>query len=54
MKRRTQIYLEKLQHKRLKHIAVNKDISLSELIRRILDEYLEKKDNNETNKSISS
>ena len=40
---RNQIYLTDRQEERLKSLAKTKGISLSELIRRILDEYLEGK-----------
>ena len=46
MIKRTQIYLEASQHKNLKHIAVEKNISLAELIRRIVNEYLERETQN--------
>ena len=39
--KRTQIYLTIIQMKKLKQKALDKDISLSELIRRILDYYLD-------------
>lgn len=39
--KRTQIYLTIFQMKKLKQQALDKDISLSELIRRILDSYLD-------------
>ena len=39
--KRTQIYLTIIQMKELKQKALDKDISLSELIRRILDNYLD-------------
>ena len=39
--KRTQIYLTIIQMKKLKQKALDKDISLSELIRRILDNYLD-------------
>lgn len=41
-KKRTQIYLPIPQTERLKFISEQKGISLSELIRRILDKYLDK------------
>jgi Ribbon-helix-helix protein, copG family len=39
---KTMIYLEKDTHLRLKHLAVDERASMSELIRRALDEYLKK------------
>ena len=39
--KRTQIYLTIIQMKKLKQKALDKGISLSELIRRILDNYLD-------------
>ena len=40
--KRTNIYLTEIQHKRFRVIARQKGISSSELIRRVLDEWLEK------------
>lgn len=42
---RTQIYLTSRQIKVLKQIAEQKDISMSELIRRLLDKYIDEKVN---------
>ena len=39
---RTQISLPEEQHRKLKHISVDRKISLAELIRRIIRDYLEK------------
>jgi len=39
---KTMIYLEEDAHLRLKHLAVDERVSMSELIRRAVDEYLEK------------
>lgn len=39
---KTMIYLEEEAHLRLKHLAVDEHVSMSELIRRLVDEYLEK------------
>ena len=39
---KTMIYLEENAHLRLKHLAVDERMSMSELIRRAVDEYLEK------------
>lgn len=38
---KTMIYLTEETHTRLKHLAVDKRVSMSELIRRAVDEYLE-------------
>ena len=48
--KRTQIYLTIIQMKILKQKALDKDISLSELIRRILDNYI---DNNDKQKEAA-
>lgn len=37
---KTMIYLEKDIHNRLKHLAVDERLSMAELIRRAVDEYL--------------
>ena len=37
---KTMIYLEEDAHLRLKHLAVDERVSMSELIRRAVDEYL--------------
>lgn len=42
MKKRTQIYLDEPDFKRLRYVAISKDISFTELIRRIVKSYLEK------------
>ena len=52
--KRTQIYLDVSQHKKLKHIAVDKNMTVSKLIRHIIDEYFERNFLNvshDTNKS---
>ncbi len=40
---KTMIYLEEEAHTRLKHLAVDERVSMSELIRRAVDEYLSKR-----------
>jgi hypothetical protein len=40
---KTMIYLEEDAHSRLKHLAVDERVSMSELIRRAVDEYLQKR-----------
>ena len=37
---KTMIYLEEDAHLRLKHLAVDERVSMAELIRRAVDEYL--------------
>jgi len=39
---KTMIYLEEDVHLRLKHLAVDERLSMAELIRRAVDEYLKK------------
>ena len=39
---KTMIYLEEDAHLRLKHLAVDERVSMSQLIRQAVDEYLEK------------
>jgi hypothetical protein len=39
---KTMIYLEEEAHSQLKHLAVDEHVSMSELIRRAVDEYLRK------------
>ena len=39
---KTMIYLEENIHHRLKHMAVDERVSMAELIRRAVDEYLNK------------
>ncbi len=39
---KTMIYLEESAHLRLKHLAVDERVSMSELMRRIVNDYLEK------------
>lgn len=39
---RTMIYLEEETHSELRHIAVDERVSMSELIRRAVDEFLKK------------
>ena len=39
---KTMIYLDEKVHNRLKHIATDGRISMAELIRRAVDEYLKK------------
>jgi len=40
---KTMIYLEEDAHTRLKHLAVDERVSMSELIRRAVDELLSKR-----------
>jgi len=40
---KTMIYLEEEIHNQLRHIAVDEQVSMSELIRRAVDEYLSKR-----------
>jgi len=40
---KTMIYLEEEIHSQLRHLAVDDQVSMSELIRRAVDEYLEKR-----------
>jgi hypothetical protein len=40
--RRTMVFLEDDAHTRLKHLAVDEGVSLAELIRRAVDEFLKK------------
>ncbi len=39
---KTMIYLEEEAHTQLKHFAVDERVSMAELIRRAVDEYLKK------------
>jgi hypothetical protein len=39
---KTMIYLDGAVRNRLKHLAVDEGVSMAELIRRAIDEYLEK------------
>jgi Arc/MetJ-type ribon-helix-helix transcriptional regulator len=39
---KTMIYLEEEAHNRLRHIAVDERVSMSELIRRAVEEFLSK------------
>ena len=39
---KTMIYLKEDTHLRLRHLAVDERVSMSELIRRAVDEYLNK------------
>ncbi len=39
---KTMIYLDEKVHNRLKHIATDGRVSMAELIRRAVDEYLKK------------
>jgi metal-responsive CopG/Arc/MetJ family transcriptional regulator len=39
---RTMIYLDAETHNELRHLSVDEKISMSEIIRRALDEYLKK------------
>ena len=39
---KTMIYLEEEAHNRLKHIAVDERVSMAELIRRAVDDFLKK------------
>ena len=40
---KTMIYLEEEAHNQLRHLAVDERVSMSELIRRAVDEYLSRK-----------
>ncbi len=40
---KTMIYLEEEVHDQLRHLAVDERVSMSELIRRAVDEFLSKK-----------
>jgi len=40
---KTMIYLEEEVHSQLRHLAVDERVSMSELIRRAVDEYLSKR-----------
>ena len=40
---KTMIYLEEEAHNQLRHLAVDERVSMSELIRRAVDEYLSKR-----------
>ncbi len=40
---KTMIYLEEEIHNQLRHLAVDDQVSMSELIRRAVDEYLSKR-----------
>ena len=40
---KTMIYLEEEVHSQLRHLAVDERVSMSELIRRAVDEYLSRK-----------
>ena len=40
---KTMIYLEEETHSRLRHMSVDEKVSMSELIRRAVDEFLSKK-----------
>ena len=39
---KTMIYLEEEAHSRLRHLSVDERVSMSELIRRAVDEFLKK------------
>jgi predicted transcriptional regulator len=39
---KTMIYLDEEAHTRLKHLAVDERVSMAELIRRAVDEFLKK------------
>ncbi|MCP1224854.1 CopG family transcriptional regulator [Sebaldella sp. S0638] len=41
--KRTQIYLPEEQVKELKYIAIEEETNVSEIIRRLVDEYLSKR-----------
>jgi len=41
---KTMIYLEEEAHNQLRHLAVDERVSMSELIRRAVDEYLSKRE----------
>ena len=40
---KTMIYLEEETHSQLRHMSVDEKVSMSELIRRAVDEYLSRK-----------
>lgn len=40
--KRTQIYISEAKLKQLKYIALEQDTNVSEIIRKLVDEYLEK------------
>jgi hypothetical protein len=40
--KRTQIYISESKLKQLKYIALEQDTNVSEIIRKLIDEYLEK------------
>ncbi|HLO11186.1 MAG TPA: ribbon-helix-helix protein, CopG family [Pseudoneobacillus sp.] len=40
--KRTQIYLTEKQHEQLNKVSENNDIKISELIRRIIDEWIDR------------
>ena len=44
MPKRTNIYLPEEQSRRLKKLAQKKDVSVSELVRRAIEEYLSKEE----------
>jgi len=50
MPRRTNIYLSELQLKRLKRLGEKRDVSVSELVRRAVDQFL---DQEETRKRLT-
>ena len=39
---KTMIYLDKSVHTQLRHISIDEQVSMAELIRRAVDEYLKK------------
>lgn len=40
--KRTQVYISESKLKKLKYIALDKDTTVSEIIRNLIDEFLEK------------
>lgn len=48
MRKRTQIYLDKADFNQLRHLAISKECSFSELIRQIIKSYLEKETSKDT------
>lgn len=42
--KRTQVYISESKLKKLKYIALDKDTTVSEIIRNLIDEFLEKEE----------
>lgn len=42
--KRTQIYISESKLKKLKYVALEKDTTVSEIIRNLIDEFLEKEE----------